>query len=176
MAAYAGSRSRGDMRALILIAALSLAGCASKDAYDGRVYHAGRGSFKTGPIPGEWKRESVAGAMLAFRDTGGGMVNVYSRCGQDGDDVPLGALTNHLLIGFTERDVKEQKVVPLDGREAMHTIVHAKLDGVPVALSIYVLKKDGCVYDLVWVAPPGRFDAGLEGFDAFVAGFGSAGG
>jgi len=164
------------MRALILIAALCLAGCGTADAYDGRVYHAGRGSFKTGPIPADWKRESVPNTMLAFRDRDGGMVNVYSRCGQDGDDVPLGALTNHLLIGFTEREVKSQTVGPLDGREAMHTIVHAKLDGVPMALSIYVMKKDGCVYDLVWVAPPDRFDAGLEGFDAFVAGFGSAGG
>jgi hypothetical protein len=164
------------MRVWILIAALSLASCASKDAYDGRVYHAGRGSFKTGPIPASWQRESVPGAMLAFRDRDGGMVNVYSRCGQDGDDVPLGALTNHLLIGFTDRDVKSQKVIPLDGREAMHTIVHGKLDGVPVALSIYVMKKDGCVYDLVWVAPPERFDAGLDGFDGFVQGFGTAGG
>lgn len=162
------------MRRLVLAVALLLAGCASKDAWDGRVYHAGRASFRTGPIPNNWQREdNVQGAMLAFRDRDGGMVSVYSRCGQDGDDVPLGALTNHLLIGFTEREVKSQEVIPLDGREAMHTIVHGKLDGVRVGLSIYVMKKDGCVYDLVWVAPPERFDAGLTSFDAFVGGFGT---
>jgi hypothetical protein len=160
---------------LLLIVALSAAACASKDGWDGRVYHAGRASFRTGPIPASWERENVEGAMLAFRNREGGMVNIYGRCGKDGDDVPLGALTNHLLIGFTEREVKSQEVVPLDGREAMHTIVHAKLDGVPMALSIYVLKKDGCVYDLVWVAPPERFEAGLSSFDAFVGGFGTAG-
>jgi hypothetical protein len=165
------------MRAALLAVALMLAGCASKDAYDGRVYHSGRGSFRTGPIPSSWEREkNVAGAMLAFHDRNGGSVSVYSRCGQDGDDVPLSALTHHLLIGFTEREVNSQTVIPMDGREAMHTVVHAKLDGVPIALSIYVMKKDGCVYDLVWVAPPDRFEAGLADFDAFVGGFSTAGG
>jgi hypothetical protein len=166
------------MRALfILLIALSTSACGSKEAWDGRVYNAGRASFRTGPIPGSWTRVNMPGVMLAFEDkASSGAVNVYSRCGKDGDDVPLTALTNHLLIGFTERDERLQEVVPLDGREAMHTIVYAKLDGVLLGLSIYVLKKDGCVYDLVWVAPPDRFESGLSSFDAFVAGFGTAGG
>lgn len=164
------------MRAAFLALALLAAGC-GKEAWDGRVYHAGRASFRTGPIPAQWERVTLEGAMLSFHDKAtGGSVNVYGRCGKDGDDVPLTALTNHLLIGFTERDFKEQKVVPLDGREAMHSVVHGKLDGVPIALAIYVLKKDGCVYDLVWVAPPDRFDGGLNEFDAFVAGFQTTGG
>lgn len=165
-----------SMRAVVLTLALLTAAC-GKEAWDGKVYHAGRASFRAGPIPGNWERVAIEGAMLSFHDrTSGGAVQVHGRCGQDGDDVPLVALTNHLLIGFTERDFKEQKLVPLDGREAMHTIVHAKLDGVRVALAIYVLKKDGCVYDLVWVAPPERFENGLSDFDAFVSGFQTTGG
>jgi hypothetical protein len=162
-------------RTAAVAAALSLLACSST-GWDGRVYHAGRASFRAGPVPPSWDRVSVEGAMLAFHDkqTGGSM-NVYARCGQDGEDVPLRALTQHLLIGFTERQYVEEKVVPMDGREAMHTVVNAKLDGVPLSLSIYVLKKDGCVYDLVWVAPPDRFQAGIAGFEAFVAGFGTAG-
>ena len=109
------------MRVLLLCLALVLSACASKDGWDGRVYHAGRASFRTGPVPGSWQRESVEGAMLAFRVRDGGMINVYGRCGKDGDDVPLAALTNHLLIGFTERDVKSQEVVPLDGRAESFT-------------------------------------------------------
>ena len=164
------------MRNLLLTLTLLLAAC-GKEAWDGNVYHAGRASFRTGPVPGGWERITLEGAMLAFRDrASGGTVNLYSRCGKDGDDVPLTALTNHLLIGFTAREQKEQKVVPLDGREAMRTIIYAKLDGVPVALAIYVLKKDGCVYDLVWVAPPAAFDGGLTSFDTFVSGFATTGG
>jgi hypothetical protein len=159
-----------------LMLVLALFSC-GQSAWDGRVYHAGRASFRTGPVASNWQRAEVDGTMLAFHDGDtGGAVNVYGRCGQDGDDVPLAALTNHLLIGFTERDFKSQKVVPMDGREALHTIVTAKLDGVPMSLSIYVLKKDGCVYDLVWVASPERFDAGVERFEAFASGFGTVGG
>jgi hypothetical protein len=158
-----------------LCCALSIVACSST-GWDGRVYHAGRASFRTGPVAPSWERVSVEGAMLAFHDKeSGGSLNVYARCGVDGEDVPLGALTKHLLIGFTERTTLEEKIVPMDGREAMHTVVNAKLDGVPLTLSIYVLKKNGCVYDLVWVAPTERFQAGIQGFEAFVAGFGTAG-
>ena len=46
---------------------------------------------------------------------------VNGRCGKDGEDVPLASLTQHLFLGFTEREIDcEQTVVPFDGREAMH--------------------------------------------------------
>jgi hypothetical protein len=161
---------------LVVCAALALLACSGGAHWDGRVFHAGRASFHTGPVPASWDRVSVQGSMLAFHDrASGGSANVYARCGQDGDDVPLSALTKHLLIGFTERNFREEQKIPMDGREALHTVVEAKLDGVPMVLSIYVLKKDGCVYDLVWVAPPENFQAGIAGFDAFVAGFGTVG-
>ena len=150
-------------------------GC-GHDPWDGRVYHGKQVTFRTGPVPGQWERISMDGPLLAFTDkSSDGTVDVYARCGQDADDVPLVALTKHLLIGFTERDFKEEKVVPMDGREALHTVVHAKLDGVLVALSIYVMKKDGCVYDLVYVASPARYDKGVSAFDSFVGGFGTGG-
>lgn len=162
----------GALLALAL-ACGTTAGCAGKQGFDGRVYHAGRASFRVGPVPSGWRKtDAVDGAMLAFTDDPhGGMVSVYGRCGKDGDDVPLSALTQHLLIGFTEREVTEQKLVSLDGREALHTVLTAKLDGVRTGLSLYVLKKDGCVYDLSYAAPPSTFGQGLPAFDAFATGF-----
>jgi hypothetical protein len=86
--------------------------------------------------------------------------------------VPLTALTNHLLLGFTERDVQEQEIVPMDGREALRTHVVARLDGVPRELLFYVMKKDDCVYDLALLAPVGpQFERALVEFEPFVAGF-----
>ena len=162
---------------LLLSLCLPLAACAPGEAWDGRVYHAGRASFRVGPAGASWERIDVPGAMLSFRDErASGTVSVYGRCGRDADDVPLAALTGHLLIGFTERTVVSQELVPLDGREALRTLVQAKLDGVPVALDVYVLKKDGCVFDLVWVSPPERREVGAASFEAFVAGFAALGG
>jgi hypothetical protein len=164
--------------ALALAGACSLsaasAGCAH-ESFDGRVYHSGRETFGVGPVPATWERMELDGAMLAYRDTAsGGSIAVHAQCGRDADDVPLVALTNHLLIGFTERDVKHEETLPFDGREARHTVLHAKLDGVPVTLDAWVLKKDGCVYDVVYVVSPAHYDAGADAFSAFARGFHTA--
>ena len=74
-------------------------------------------------------------------------------------------------MSFTDRETLHQTVVPMDGREAMHTILSAKLDGVPKAFDAFVLKKDGCVYDFVYITPPAKFEANRAPFERFVAGF-----
>jgi hypothetical protein len=40
-----------------------------------------------------------------------------------------------------------------------------------VVLDLYVLKRDGCVFDLTYAAPSARYPAGLADFGCFVAGF-----
>jgi hypothetical protein len=66
--------------------------------------------------------------------------------------------------------VKEE-TVPFDRREARHTVMKAKLDGVPLVWDAYVMKKNGCVYDMVYVAPPDRFEEGTAAFERFAQGF-----
>lgn len=158
--------------ALALSCAVSVAGCASGTAFDGRVYRNGSVAFEIAEVPSGWRRIDVEGAALAFRDDEHDTSIVVSgRCGLRADDAPLEALTNHLLIGTTEREYLKEETIPFDGREARHTIVRAKLDGVPMTYSIYVLKKDGCIYDFVRVAPPRHFEAGAGVFQRFVGGF-----
>jgi hypothetical protein len=109
---------------------------------------------------------------LAFRDDANdATILVNARCTTADDGTPLVALTNHLLIGSTERETVSQEVEPFDGREALHSKVRAKWDGVPMALDIYVLKKDGCVYDFVYTSKPATFDAGASAFEPFVRSF-----
>ncbi len=87
-------------------------------------------------------------------------------------DIPLKALRGHLLIGFTERDVVEEVLVPMDGREALRTHLTAKLDGVPREILLQILKKDDCVYDFGLVTPRGAdFEAAVGDFDQMLAGF-----
>ncbi len=61
--------------------------------------------------------------------------------------------------------------IPFDGREALHGRLTAKLDGVPMGYDLFVLRKDGCIYDFVYVAPPARVAEGVPGFEHFVQGF-----
>jgi hypothetical protein len=118
-----------------------------------------------------WRRIQVAGADLAFRDDdrdGSALFDVH--CGGRDNDAPLGILTQNLVMGTTERSFDSQEVIPFDRREAMHSQLRAKLDGVPMQYDIYVMKKDGCVYDLVYVAAPARYAEGAADFERFVSG------
>ena len=147
-------------------------GACSSASLHGDVYRGDGLAFRVGEIPASWSRLSVSHARIAFRDDAKeASVLVNARCGKDGDDVPLLVLTTHLFMSFTERATIHQAVVPMDGREAMHTILSAKLDGVPKSFDAFVLKKDGCVYDFVCVSAPATFEENRAPFERFVAGF-----
>jgi hypothetical protein len=165
------SRVPGLRAAVALSFALAV-GCATT-AFDGRVYKKDELAFEVGPYPKRWRLVEVEGALLAFRDDShAGTVAMNGRCGLDGDDVPLEALTHHLFLHFTERTLVSQKRMDLDGRAALRSELVAELDGVPMHYLVYVLKKDGCVYDFMHVAPtldPGR----RAEFERFVQGFGT---
>jgi hypothetical protein len=150
----------------------SLAVACSGASFDGRIYRGKGFSFRIDPVPPSWVRIDAPDAALAFRDEAhGSTVLLQARCGLDGDDVPLAALTQHLFLLFTERHIELESLVPFDGREAMHTVLGAKLDGVPLRYDVWVVKKDGCVYDLVYFAPAGGFEAGRPAFQQLVQSF-----
>jgi hypothetical protein len=155
--------------------ALSLLACSGgkgKGSFDGSTYRNGTIAFQVPPQPTDWKRIEEEDAILAFRDSGhGASVIVNARCLSADDRTPLVALTNHLLIGATERVYITQEVEPFDGREALHTKLKAKWDGVPMGLDVFVLSKDGCIYDFIYIGAPSAFEQGAATFERFVRGF-----
>ncbi len=127
--------------------------------------------FALPPVPATWRRIDV-GRGLAFRDeANSGSIMIGGHCDRKDDDVPLEALTNHLVMGTTDREPIAEEAFPLDGREAKRTRLFAKLDGVKMGFDIVVLKKDGCVYDLVYVGKSDAFEKGASAFDSVVSGF-----
>jgi hypothetical protein len=153
----------------LLVCASSMA-CASS-GFDGRIYHNGDLRFRVGQIPSTWRTIGVDDALLAFRDDpANATVALNGRCHVDGDDVPLASLTQHLFLQFTDRDLGTQKPLSLDGREALRTEITAALDGVKKHYVVYVLKKNSCVYDFMYIADTADNGA-LAAFDGFVQGF-----
>ena len=141
-------------------------------SFDGTTYRDGPVAFQIAPTPPTWRAVDVTDASLAYRDEAhGASVLLNARCHRPDEGTPLVALTNHLLIGATEREVLSQESEPFDGREALHTRMRAKWDGVPIAFDIFVMKKDGCSYDFVYMGDPGGFDAGAPAFESFARGF-----
>jgi len=157
------------LRWSILVAFAAVVGCGGPH-FDGHTYKDDSLAFRVGPIPQDWRQLSASHALLAFRDDStSATIGVNGRCGKDGDDVPLESLTHHLFLHFTDRQVESQELLKLDGRDALRTQMLAELDGVPKRFTIYVLKKDGCVYDLLHIADASG--GGQTQFDSFVAGF-----
>jgi hypothetical protein len=145
--------------------------CASS-GFDGHVYRNGDLRFRVGQVPASWRSIDADDALLAFRDDpANATVALNGRCGVDGDDVPLASLTQHLFLEFTDRDLGTQKPLTLDGREALRTEITASLDGVKKHYVVYVLKKNGCVYDFMYIAAAGSNAEAAATFDGFVQGF-----
>ena len=153
-------------------AGISLAVACGGAGFDGRVFRNDELSFRVDAVPPGWRAIEATGALVAFRDDATpASIAVGGRCNRDGDDVPLGALTHHLFLQFTDRKIESQIEVALDGRSALHTDLAARLDGVEKRFSVFVFKKNGCVYDFVHVAPPGAPTEGRRRFVAFVESF-----
>jgi hypothetical protein len=162
---------RGPIPWLLLVVLAAAWGCARTDAFDGAVLRKGAVAIHVGPVPAGWRRVDVEGADLAFRDDARQGSTLFDvRCGRRDDDAPLSVLTEHLVMGTTDREFETEETIPFDGREALRSVLRAKLDGVPRQYEIYVVKKDGCIYDIVYVASPERFAEGAPDFERFARG------
>jgi len=148
------------------------AGCGGGGTLRGSVYEDSEARYRIGDLGAQWESLDVDQNDLAWRQPStGAIVQVNASC-DPFSDVPLTSLTNHLLIGFTDRDRRSTERVPMDGREALRSHYVASLDGVPRELLLYVMKKDECTYDLSLVAPPGEpYQRAEPEFEAFVRAF-----
>ena len=136
---------------------------------------AGDVCYRVGVLGGSWRLVHQEGASVGFfSDDVGGVIEANATCRDDADAAPLPVLTRQLLIGYTDRKIESQLQVPLDRREALRTHVAVKLDGVPMTLELYVLKRNGCIFDLSYAAPPAAFARGSGDFQHFVDGFADA--
>ncbi len=161
--------------ALPLVMALLLTSC-SGPSFDGAVYRGDGFAFRISPVPPSWQRVDDGNSALAFRDEQlNASIMLNGICGKDRDDVPLESLTQHLFLLFTERQIESQEKVGLAGREALRTVLSAKLDGVPMRYESWVLKKDSCVYDMLYFAPHASFASGQAMFRQLVASFATMG-
>lgn len=136
------------------------------------VFSRGGVSYRVAePADGEWRRVKFEDNDLAWMNRASGHVLAMNALCEGHEDPGLDVLTNHLLIGFTERELRSRDKLELDGREALRSKYRAKLDGVRVELDLVVLKKNGCVHDFTYVSPDGRGDAHRRTFDAMLAAF-----
>ena len=64
-------------------------------------------------------------------------------------------------------------VVEWANRAALFSRWKAKLDGVPVELGLWTVKKEGCIYDFTYTSPRGGYDEQSQALARLVQGFGT---
>jgi hypothetical protein len=158
------------MRSLA-IATLVFATACRSGGFQAGVYSKPGVRYAVTPPASGWRSVPVDESDLAWvSTTSEHSLAVDSTC-DPGQDAPLEILTNHLLMGFTDRERVSEALEQIDGREALRSRYRAKLDGVPLELELVVLKKDGCVYDFFYQSPPGLSDDKHADFERLVHGF-----
>jgi hypothetical protein len=158
-------------RALPLVVIALLAACGGGGHFENNQFHDDTVAYRVGPPGSGWREVRLETANAAwYNDALQASLLVNSHC-EGVADAPLEGLTNDLLMGMTEREVLSQEKKPWSRREALETVATAKLDGVPRKLALFVLKKDGCVYDIVLDSSPEHFETAERAFIAVRDGF-----
>jgi hypothetical protein len=152
--------------------ACALAACAGRQGAAG-VYHSSKGYRVT--LPGEdWVRApaSRADLELRHREAQAGML-VNASCDARLPRRPVNALGRELLAGFSGRDVQEQGIASVAGRDAAHAVVEGQAGrgSDRVRVELFVVQDDRCVYDLLYAAAPGDFATWRDDFRRLVATF-----
>lgn len=134
------------------------------------------GRFAVGQ-PGEgWQRVLSGGADLAwYNESLSATIYADSNCAARFEDGELSDLLVHLTSGVARGAAVQEEARVMDGRAALLKSWSGSLDGVAVKLSALTTKKDECIYDLVYIAPPARFDEGFGAFEQVLSGFSTAG-
>jgi hypothetical protein len=145
-----------------LVLLLACSACPSA-SFERGVYENDQVRYHVAAIDDGWRQVALEQGNVAYFNQGlEASLLVNSHCKVK--DASLEGLTQELFFGMTERAVLSEALMPASGREGLETVATAKLDGVERKLATFVVKKDGCVYDVVLDAPPASFDAALPSF------------
>lgn len=132
----------------------------------------GKHCYRTGQLASQWQVVHAEQASVSyFNPDLHAIIESNASCRDDADTTPLEAVTTRLLNGYTDANYRKSEKVPRISREVLHSVIEAKLEGAPMMLDLYVIKRQGCIFDLSFAAPPAQFSAGSTAFAQFVQGF-----
>lgn len=122
--------------------------------------------------PEGWLALQAGGADWAWsKPEMGATIYTDSNCLSRFHDGRLEDLASHLTAGIASGPPIRQEQLWLDDRGGLLTVYIGQVDGVAVQLAGVVLKKDRCVYDMLYFAPIGVFDDGWDDFVGVYSGF-----
>jgi hypothetical protein len=100
----------------------------------------------------------------------GNTISYLSECGNTADP-SLQSIESDSLSALSNLEILKTETITFNGRGARQTVAAGTVDGVPVALSLLVFKKNGCNYTLSYGGLEKQFNGELPVFENFKKNF-----
>ena len=156
------------MKHLIFLALLIIA-CGPKQSKEARKSHL---KYVVTAPAGGWVKVKPGGADTAwFQRDLSATIYFDSNCKERFEDGTLSDLLTHLTFGMAQNEPLREESMTLDGRDALLRVYDGSLDGVQVRVGAVVTKKNMCLFDGLYIAPPSTFEDGWGSFVEVVSGF-----
>ncbi len=137
-------------------------------------------------LEGQYTVESPDTASWLWVDPGGAdkawynghlRASIYtdSNCGARFLDGRPELLLRHLMYGLDQPQELSNEPLEVAGRVGRLCVQQGLLDGIEVQVGAVVFNRGSCTYDMVYIAPPTRFDEGWPSFEALLASFEATG-
>lgn len=146
-----------------------LGGCVSVSLPGKKVISAKDVQFEAPSSP--YKEIKMAGVDKAWlSERSGNTISYFSECGNSADP-SLEILESDALSAINDLTVLKADTKEFNGRESRQTVAAGKLDGIPVKMSLVLLKKNGCNYTLSYGGTAAQFDQEQTAFENFKRNF-----
>jgi len=163
-----------QIRWILLLGVFLIVSCFGRD-YRGGIMRYEKGRIFTGTKvfqvtypPPPWQDPRLHyKEMIHENDRIQGTIVTDALCGPKFEDTPLAMLAKHLFYKLENPHMEPHRYFELEGREAIHVEGKGSMDGIPLRMAVVVLKKNACIYDFVYFAPPDRFREGVKDFENY---------
>ena len=151
------------------IMSLLLSSCVSVELPSGKItsakdvtYNAPNGAFN------EIKAKNADKTWQSQKT--GNTISYLSECGNNADP-SLQSIETESLSAISKLEVLKSETTSFNGREARQSITTGTVDGVPVAMSLVIFKKNGCNYTLSYGGLEKQFNLEQAEFEKFKQSF-----
>jgi hypothetical protein len=165
-------RGRGSAWLGVLSTVLLVSGCAVQRIENG-VYHSPKG-YRLAVPAAPWTPVNEGPADLELRHrVEPARMAVSAVCEGRAPRRATGVLARQLLIGLRDRTVIERGTMEVAGHPADRVVLDGRLEDTKerVRIETVVMNNERCVYDFMYVAPAGVFEALRLDFARLVDGF-----
>jgi len=120
--------------------------------------------------PAAWQSMEKADSDSAYKLGSGNIVTLNSSCTRN-SKAPKEVLTKHLLFGARNVEYSERQRIEVAGTEGLLSHVSATIENMPFKLLVFVLPKEGCVFDFSLLSPKEISQSDRQDFLSFIKSF-----